>query len=349
LPVAVCSDCGREKPCYWASGPEPLCPHCTAVRRAPVCIDCGQRRVANRRVDGGVVCGPCDVKRGGTAADCDSCGKTAPLIRRLCVACRLQERVAELADGAEPAAAATLEPFLRKLACAEKPESVLRWFYTPGFDVTRRLLAGEIPISHLGLDEEAANAPNSVAFVRAALVDSGVLEPRDEHCARFIAWHAQAVLEIAAGPDRGHVRAYATWEVAHRLARSGQRRGETGYASVKYARSLVTEAIKLVLWLHGQQLELGGLRQDLVDEWVTTGSILRRRVRPFLAWLERAGVTTCMDVAWDNRLPTRPALSDDERFAILRGLLHDRGVDLRDRSPAACCCSAAGRSPGSRR
>jgi hypothetical protein len=139
------------------------------------------------------------------------------------------------------------------------------------------------------------------------------------------------VLEIAAGPDRGHVRAYATWEVAHKLARRGHRRGETGYASVKYARSLVTEAIKLVLWLHGQQLELGDLRQDLVDEWVTTGSILRRRIRPFLAWLERAGVTACMNVAWDDRLPTRPALSDDERFAILRGLLHDRRVDLRDR------------------
>ena len=50
------------------------------------------------------------------------------------------------------------------------------------------------------------------------------------------------------------------------------------YASLKHARSLVTEAIKLVNWFHEQQLELADLRQDLVDEWVTAGGTTRRRV-----------------------------------------------------------------------
>ncbi len=53
---------------------------------------------------------------------------------------------------------------------------------------------------------------------------------------------------------------------------------------MKYARSLVSEAIKLVLWLHEQDLELPGLRQDLVDEWVQGGSVMRRRVRLFVRW-----------------------------------------------------------------
>ena len=172
---------------------------------------------------------------------------------------------------------------------------------------------------------------NPVAFVRAALVDSGVLEPRDEYSAKFALWHERAVLHIAAGADRAHVRAYATWHVAHQLARRVQRRGEVSYASLKYARSLVTEAIKLVHWLHEQQLELADLRQDLVDEWVTAGGTTRRRVRLFLAWLERASVIARLEVGWDDRVPTRPALDDDRRFAILRRLLHDRDVDLRDR------------------
>ena len=331
LPTAVCTDCRRTKPCYHAHAPEPVCPSCTALRRAPVCLDCGERRVARRRVDGGVICDSCDRKRGGTTAACHGCGTTAPLIKRLCAACRLRERVAELAAGADPTRAAALAPFLRELAEAEKPLSTLRWFYTPGFEITRRLLAGEIPVSHQGLDDAAVDAPNPVAFVRAALVDSGVLEPRDEYSAKFCVWHARTVLQISPGRDRAQVAAYATWRVAHQLARIVQRRGEVSYASLKHARSLVTEAIKLVNWLHEQQLELADLRQDLVDEWVTTGETTRRRVRLFLGWLERANLIGPLEVAWDDRVPAREALADDARFAILRRLLHDPELDPRDR------------------
>ena len=132
-----------------------------------------------------MICASCDRKRGGTTAACHGCGAIAPLIKRVCAACRLREQVAELAAGADPTSAVTLAPFLRDLAEAEKPLSTLRWFYTPGFEITRRLLAGEIRVSHQGLDDAAVVAPNPVAFVRPALVDSGVLEPRDEYSAKF--------------------------------------------------------------------------------------------------------------------------------------------------------------------
>jgi hypothetical protein len=42
-------------------------------------------------------------------------------------------------------------------------------------------------------------------------------------------------------------------------------------------------------------------------------------------------VTGALSVDWDDRLPTRPAIDDEQRFAILRGLLHDQDLDLRDR------------------
>lgn len=66
---------------------------------------------------------------------------------------------------------------------------------------------------------------------------------------------------------------------SHRLAQTVKRRGEASHPSVKYAHSLVSEAIKLALWLHDQQLELSDLHQDLADEWVGAGSRIRRRVR----------------------------------------------------------------------
>jgi hypothetical protein len=331
LPLAVCADCGRERPCYWAKTGQPVCPQCTAVRRAQPCVACGQRRVVHRRVDRGVLCGSCDVKLGGTTGVCKACGQIAPLIKGACAACRLRARVDQLAAGAGRDIAETLAPFLRDLAGAENPSSTLRWFYTPGFEITRRLLAGEIPVSHEGLDEAAVDAPNPVAFVRAKLVSSGVLDSRDEASARFAAWHATAVLRIAPGSDRAHVGAYATWQVARQLARTVQHRGEASQSSVRYARSLVTESIKLVLWLHDRQLELADLRQDLVDEWIAGGARQRRRVRLFLAWLRRADVTGALNVDWDDRLPTRPAIDDEQRFAILRRLLHDPELDPRDR------------------
>jgi hypothetical protein len=253
------------------------------------------------------------------------------LIRGLCVGCRLRARVDQLTAGADAEIARTLTPFLRELASAENPSSTLRWFYTPGFEITRRLLAGEIPISHQGLDQAAVEAPNPVTFLRAKLVSSGVLDARDEASAQFAIWHATAVLQIAPGRDRAHVRAYATWQVAHQLAHTVRRRGEASQSSRKYARSLVSEATKLVVWLHGRQLELADLHQDLVDEWIAAGVRTRRRVRLFLVWLRRAKVTGVLSVDWDDRLPTRPAIDDEQRFAILRRLLHDSDLDPRDR------------------
>ncbi len=58
---------------------------------------------------------------------------------------------------------------------------------------------------------------------------------------------------------------------------------------------------------------------------------MRRRVRLFLAWLGRSGVTRGLTVEWDDRIPRRDALGDEQRFAILRRLLHDQDLDLRDR------------------
>jgi hypothetical protein len=330
-PLATCVDCGRERRCYWAKTDEPVCLNCTAVRRAEVCVGCGQRRVAYRRVEGGILCQTCNIKQSYTTDRCQDCGLTAPLIKGLCVGCRLRVRVDQLAASAGPEIAGALAPFLVELTKSDNPSSTLRWFYTPGFDITRKLLSGEIPISHQGLDQAAVDASNPVAFVRAKLVASGVLDARDEAGAQFAAWHATAVLQIAPGPDRAHVRAYATWQVAHQLAGTVGRRGEATRSSIKYARSLVSEAIRLVLWLHDQHIELADLRQDLIDLWIAGGSGTRRRVRLFLAWLRRARGTGTLDVDWDDRLPTRPAIDDEQRFAILRRLLHDHDIDPRDR------------------
>jgi hypothetical protein len=126
------------------------------------------------------------------------------------------------------------------------------------------------------------------------------------------------------------VGAYATWQVAHQLARTS-RAGRPTVSAQKYARSLVNEAIKLTCWLHAQQLQLPDLRQDLLDAWIADGPGIRRRARLFIAWLQRADVTGALHVDWPYDFPQRAPLQDKERFAVLCRLLDDHELRLRER------------------
>jgi hypothetical protein len=222
--VATCTSCARERPCYHASGPDAVCLSCNRVRRVVTCLDCGDQRPANRRVTGGVICAPCDRRRANMSAICAGCRGTAPLGRELCDACRLRQRVTQLAAAGDRDAAAMLAPYLATLADAHNPASTLRWLQTPTLALLQALLGGQIAITHRALDVAAGdtNSGRAVGYIRAALVDTGVLEARDEHSAAFERWQQGAVDAVAAGPDRGHVRAYATWHVAHQLALLGE-------------------------------------------------------------------------------------------------------------------------------
>jgi hypothetical protein len=115
-----------------------------------------------------------------------------------------------------------------------------------------------------------------------------------------------------------------------KLARTSQR-GRPTAAAQKYARSLVSEAIKLTRWMHDQQLELRDLRQDLLDAWIAGGAGIRRRVRLFTAWLARAQITGALNVDWLYDFAEEPALEDGQRLTLLRRLLHDRDIGARER------------------
>jgi hypothetical protein len=104
----------------------------------------------------------------------------------------------------------------RRRAAAGRHDSTLRWLQTPTLALLQALLGGRIAVTHRALDIAATDAHTgrAVGYMRAALVDAGVLEARDEHSAAFERWQQRAVDAVTAGPDRGHVRAYASWHVA---------------------------------------------------------------------------------------------------------------------------------------
>lgn len=328
-PRARCIDCGRDRPCVRSGGPAPRCMRCHSAHQAKPCIDCGELRRACRRVERGVICQACDRRRA-SSTPCQQCGAVTRLVARRCPACRLKLKVAELRESGTPARVAALERYLQAIARAPVPLSTLRWLHTPTSGLLREILSGELELSHQALDERQGNASSShaVGFLRAQFVHHEALPARDEESASFARWHARQTTQITNAGDRAHVRAYASWQVAHQLATPARRATPSRQ---KHARSLLGEAIKLTLWLHSQDLRLADLRQDLIDEWIAAGASTRRSVRPFTTWLARAGVTGVLQVAWNMAGPPGPPLTDQQRYVILRRLLHDPGVDLRDR------------------
>jgi hypothetical protein len=200
----------------------------------------------------------------------------------------------------------------------------------------RAVVAGDVELSHAGLDTLPGAERNggAVAFLRVALVEHGVLERREEPSAAFARWLPLALEGLAEGPDRGHVRAFVTWHVAPRLAQSS-RLGRTGPSTQKHARAQVTEAVKLVAWLHAQGLTLAELRQHHIDDWLAAGATTRRLVRIFLAWLARTETTAPLSAPWNAHGAMAPPLEDDSRLAILARLLRDEGLDPRDRLAGA--------------
>lgn len=331
-PTRRCSGCGEVRPCRYAKSPHPLCLRCVDASRLITCASCGERRRPHRRTPDGPICGTCDLHQGGTDGDCRDCRAHAPLVTGRCSRCRLLLAIQRLRDEGDPVAIVALTPYLDALSYAENPDSMLRWLQTPTRHLLNDLLTGRIGLAHEALDAamQSTHAERAVAFVRAALVHYSVLPERNEITAAFTRWAQHATTALDDGPDRALVRAYATWHVAHQLTVTTQA-GKTGGSAPKYARSLVTEAIKLTCWLHAQELKLADLHQDLTDEWVSEGGTARRRVRLFLAWLTRTGTTGSLHVAWHEVCERVTPLGDLERFEILRTLLHNEGIDARVR------------------
>jgi hypothetical protein len=312
------------RPCYHAGGPEPICPSCASARRAKVCLDCGRERRPALRIDGGAICQGCAWRRGGV---CARCGSTARLRGDLCGRCRLDTRLTRLSADAEPVAARRLAPYLASLREAPNPDSTLRWTNTATFGLVREMLAGRIEITHAALDRSAdADGPpgvRAVAFLRAGLVDAGVLDRREDPARSFEEWLGPTIAVLPEGRDRALVEAYARWEIAPRLSRPPGFPRAHPVSRQKYPRSLVVRAIELTAWLGEEGLGLAELRQDRLDDWVAGGATTRRQVRLFLAWLARSGATPPLRVEWWTAGASPGPLEEEHRLAALRSLLHE--------------------------
>jgi len=327
-----CSLCGARRELEWRTPIGPVCGRCRSrhLRAKAPCQSCGARRRPATFEPGRVLCADCaGVERYHL---CTLCGaEDEHYDQGLCARCSLVRRIRALTAGGAPAAVQALGPYLRALADSPRPRTALLWLnLSPAHQILVRLAHGELELSHEALDELAGEPTSALAFLRAALVEHGVLPARPEPVARLARWAHVQLAALAESEDRGHLRAYATWKVQRDIARRAAR-GTLTPGTATAARGELLRAIELTRWLNDRNLALRDLRQDLLEEWLLDGGSHRDRVAGFIDWLRKTKVIGPLSVPRRARLTSIASLDDRARLALLGRLLEEEELELRDR------------------
>ncbi len=362
MPTARCGRCHRERPCSFATGPEPICLSC-APRATAVCAHCGADRPPTARWPEGPVCEACYTKalrhRGScsgcgtqrrlvsppgpdasTCADCvglprtnlcADCGREDKLYERgRCQHCSLRRRTGDLLRAGAEQVPAPLVAVHDAIVATSTPRTALNWLRKgAGAAVLADLAAGATAISHAALDAHPRR--RGADYLRHVLVAADVLEARDEPLARIEAWATTVLADLEQPGHRQLLQAYTTWQVLRRLRR---RAGTiTGQTPTNYPRTQLLVAIRFLAWLDQRGLTLGQCCQGDVDNWLAHEPA-GYPVRDFLGWASEHHHCPVMLVPAAART-TGTAIDADERWMLLARLLHDDTLEITDRVAGA--------------
>jgi hypothetical protein len=359
LPQAVCSRCGRRRPCNFAETAEPVCKPC-APRATDTCSRCRRDRPPSVRWPEGPLCDTCytsalrrrdrcdgcrNLRRlvwppgpdANTCADCAclppshtcaDCGIEDKLYERdRCSACSLRRRTTVLLRGDSDEIPAQFAGVYTAIVSTTTPRSALNWLRKgAGAALLAEVAAGRLALTHEALD--AHPRPQAADYLRHVLVANGALPPRDEGVARTQRWATDLIATLARPQDRRLAKAYTTWRVLRRLRRGAAHRPRPRtYTAAAHVR--LRAAVDFLAWLNGQNLALADCRQSDVDLWLETGPSASS-VRDFLLWATEHKHCRALHVApppRNNGAATEP----EQRWAQITRLLHDQTIDLTDR------------------
>jgi len=334
-PRVTCQRCRRSRSAqaYWPIGP--VCMSCyTAILRAP--DECGSCRAVQpligRSDDGARICGPC----AGYDIDytCGNCGRTGnPYAHDGCAYCVLITRARTLLTGPDGEISPELQPLFEALIRSESPFKQIQWLKdSPVASLLAQLAASNEPMSHDLLDEFPLS--RNVHYLRQMLVQTGVLERRNEDLDRLPAWLDH---QLAGRPARHEnlIRPYLHWHLLRRARRRAAARRYPATAT-HHIRRRIFVALELLEWIDNQELSLKTLRQEHIDRWLDDSTTQRRNAsRYFLKWTHQRGLTGNLvvpDVPWQH-----PAefLDEDNRWQLLRRCLTDDAIPTDVRAAGA--------------
>lgn len=354
----ACIRCGRLRPVSVRSNGGPICPSCRP-RKEATCSICGrlapceisvltnkawcaacQQRWARcsrcgevRQLHGGSLeaplCAPCVCSDVSTLARCPVCGIRAQQRAGPCARCTFAERVHQLLAGKDGEIRTELRGLYENLVATDQPDTVKSFIRKGvGAAVLRELASGTRPLSHAALDELGGTKP--IEHLRAVLVATAALAPRDEQMARLERWVVAAVAERADPEERRLLQRYALW---HLLRRLRQRSGdlEITHIQATVVKSHVRAAVALLDGFASHQLTLRSAGQGDLEAWLASDeAAYRRDVGHFLRWAASEKLTSLELPATRWVGPSGP-IDTERRFATARSLLGEAAIDLGDR------------------
>lgn len=373
-PDALCSVCGRTRPCRRGPNGAWRCRSCTPQSR-DTCCRCDRIRVVTARWPIGPVCRSCYLAILNDPTECVRCRTTRPLIgldaygtpicgpcagidadyactrcghsgnpfrAGLCAYCVLDDRLHNVLAGPDGTVPPQLQPVQQALAAAQHPRSVIYWLaHSPSVALLTQVAATGEPISHERLDELPPG--RNEYYIRQLLVTTGVLPERDDDLERLPAWLDNTL----AGKPTEHarlLRPFAHWFLLRRARRRAAVRHQPAIAS-GYLRTQITIALKLLAWLDQHSIVLADLDQPSLDAWLAAGNTNSYNVRNFLLWAAARGVAPELSVPVRPRQQPEQLLDETERWNLLRRCLADDTIPLDTRAAAAPSCCSVCRSP----
>lgn len=324
--ILTCDICGNNAPgvISRATGR----PWCRACRQRWIrCTGCGQVAQIRGGTRAEPLCSTCTRPDPGFWRSCVSCGQPGRIHGGRCARCRMQQRLQQLLAGDDGEIDPGLQSLHDALARNERPDTVADWLDR---SPAPAILAGlrDQPLTHQALDDLSPGGP--VEHLRAMLVATGCLPPRDERLVRLERWITDT-LAARTDPDQQQLlHRYTVWHLLRRL-RGRLRGADTTDNQAVGIRTHVKAAIVVLDWLAEDDLTLATARQGDLEAWLSGENPAHRAaVGHFLRWAHKQKLTRLElpAIRWDG-----PAgvIDTETRWDQARWLLHDDTVKPEDR------------------
>lgn len=358
-PPRRCHSCATVAPTYsHTDDGEPICQSCYQRPRRR-CGGCGrltrvELRAAGDRPD---LCTRCYSR---TPTPCELCRELHPAHPKakhpVCLACRdaghmpepdlieappkprrrvdetdhdaLRARIRSVISCADHGVADQLAPLVHAYDHLTDVATPLAWFRgnSPGLTVLADLArqAHEHPLDHALLDTYPQTP--ALHWLRALLVNAGLLPSRDEMLERVEPWLEQLLADRPTAHAR-IVEPFVTWHLL-RQARLRGRGRPTGRCTATHIRTQARLAVEFLAWLDNRGRDLTTAAQGDLDLWLTEGKQTRYFLSGFISWARARGLCPDLSMAPWRTADAQDFLNDDERWESLHRCLVDDSLPL---------------------
>lgn len=327
----ACARCGEAQPraAIWPDGA--ICGYCymKAKRTRGACAICGHVGILPGLTwSGQATCRSCSGVR--LNVDCVECGAEEELYREgRCWRCELRREATSLLSPIN-APKSKVGLLIDAIAGMTRPNSGLTWIRQAHVrDLLLALGADDEPLAHQTFDD--LEPSRTVEYIRALLVEHGVLPYRDRLLADFDKWVGQRPEKAIDPLMRPVLIQFIQWHQKRRMRLAASNNGGAVPRGVFLnAKQTTTVAIQFLNWVAEHGLSLSDVDQHAIDAWFANGPSTRELSQAFLFWARDKRHIPRVELAHREKAHL-DALGVEGRLRLIRKVLADEDTAMTAR------------------